>query len=88
MTPQHKAVLAYLAENSGTDWDGCYRPFAPIMEETGLDRATVRRACRALARKGLAEYSNALSDMDGRFRGAGYAATKAGKSLAQERGHD
>lgn len=59
-----------------------YSSFAPIMRETGLDRATVRRACRSLTRKGYAEYCRALWTEDGEPAGAGYAATKAGASLA------
>lgn len=48
---------------------------------TGLDRKIIRRACRSLARKGLAKCCHGLCDEDGNFRGSGYIATKAGASL-------
>jgi hypothetical protein len=46
-------------------------------------RTAVRRACRSLARKGLAEYHKGLWTMDGVPGGAGYAATMAGADLLQ-----
>jgi DNA-binding MarR family transcriptional regulator len=69
-------VLAYLLEHTSVPEQ--YSPFAPIMEETGLDRRAVRRACRRLARHGLAQYEKGLCDWDGNFRGAGYAITAKG----------
>lgn len=71
------SVLKILADVD----DGCAFPFAPIMSRTKLDRATVRRACRSLARKGLAEYARGLWTMDGEPAGAGYGATIAGREM-------
>ena len=53
-------------------------PFKPIQDLTLLDRSHVRRAVRALARKGFAEYFKGLTTEDGDFVGAGYCITKLG----------
>lgn len=58
-----------------------YVHFAPIVRDSGLPRATVRKACRHLARKGLLEYRNALMDEDGRVCGAGYGVSRLGYRL-------
>ena len=55
-------------------------PFAPLEEQTGLDRKTVRRHVRALARQGLAEYFRGLWSEDGTPAGAGYCITDAGRA--------
>ena len=55
-------------------------PFAPVMGHTGLDRRTVRRCIRRLARKGLAEFHNGLWNEDGEMAGAGYCITPGGIS--------
>ena len=59
-------------------------PFAPLQESTGLDRVTVRRACRLLARRGLVAYSAGLWNDGGLPAGAGYGVTEAGQALASE----
>jgi hypothetical protein len=56
--------------------DGLYYGFAWIVQETKLDRPTVRRACRSLARKGLTEYGRGLWNDAGEPCGSGYRATK------------
>lgn len=76
-----RRVLVFLAEGKYGFCDMMCFPFAPIMKQTWLDRKTVRRACRALARKGLAEYANALSTEDGEFAGAGYGCSDAGEKF-------
>lgn len=43
-----------------------------------LDRATIRRSCRSLTRKGLARFGRGLWTEDMEPRGSGYAATKDG----------
>ena len=70
------AVLAELAEltSPGTTWV----PFAPIASATGLTTFQVRRACRLLARRGFASYSNGLWSDDGLPVGAGYGITAEG----------
>ena len=73
-------VLNVLAHIYGHD-ENCYG-FAPIAKHTKLDRPTVRRACRFLARRGLAAYERALWSHDGEPAGAGYCATEAGHNLA------
>lgn len=74
---QEFAVLKVLASEGG---DFNYFSFAPLSKKTRLPRARVRRACRSLARKGLAVFSSALCTDDGAFYGAGYAATAAGRA--------
>lgn len=59
--------------------DAGFCAFVYLGEETKLERKDVRRACRALRRKGLAEFGAGLWSEDGEMRGAGYAATKAGR---------
>ena len=77
LNPQAQKVLQFLADEYSEDF-GCYS-FAGIMSGAGInDRAAVRRACRLLARKGLARYERSLWSDDGEPRGAGYGATKAG----------
>jgi hypothetical protein len=66
--------------NSNSDYEGWwYHAFKYIIGQTGLERKVVRRACRSLARKGLAEYGKGLWNDDGEPAGAGYAATRAGR---------
>ncbi len=84
MTPDAEKCLWALNESSEPGGEMC-RPFAPIMDATGLDRRTVRRNIRALARKGLAEYFRGLCTEDGDFAGAGYCITRAGRKLCDER---
>ncbi len=79
MTDSEKCLDA-LNVLSDPDGEMC-RPFAPIMDATGLDRKTVRRNIRALARKGYAEYFRALWTDGGEPAGAGYCITKAGRAL-------
>jgi hypothetical protein len=81
LNPQERAVLKVLAREVDSDCN-CF-PFAPICRITRLNRTAVRRACRSLARKGLAEYHKGLWTMDGEPGGAGYAATMAGADLLQ-----
>lgn len=58
-------------------------PFNPIIERTGLQRRVVRRACRSLTRKGLAYFAKGLWTEDGEMVGAGYGATRAGRTLIE-----
>jgi hypothetical protein len=80
ITRQEKTakVLQWLLDHhEGDEYDeGIYFNFAPIIEGTGLSRADVRRACRLLTRQGKAEFSKALCDTDGNFKGSGYRAKR------------
>ena len=77
LNPIETKVLAALV--SGFDPESSFYSFAVIMETSGIgDRKAVRRACRSLARKGLAQYGSGLWTEDGAMAGSGYAATKAG----------
>ena len=76
MNPAEQKVMEFLAEHAGHD--ECCWNFAGICEETGLERKVVRRACRSLARKGLAEFHKGLWNDDGKPAGAGYCASRSG----------
>ena len=81
LNPTASSVLKFLAGEYSEDF-GCFG-FAGIMEGTGInDRKAIRRACRLLARKGFAEFHKCLWSEDGKPRGAGYGATKAGVEAA------
>lgn len=60
------------------DEEAPYVHFAHLTKRTRLNRKAVRRACRSLKRKGLAEYERGLFTADGDPFGAGYAASDAG----------
>lgn len=76
LNPVEAKVLSVLVEDY--DPDGPFYSFAAIIAAGGPDdRKAVRRACRSLARKGLARYGRGLWTEDGEMAGAGYAATKA-----------
>ena len=70
-----RKVLGFLVEYFGPD--GGYWSFAGIEQKIGVDRKTIRRACRSLRRKGLAECHHGLWNDEGPA-GSGYGATKAG----------
>lgn len=72
LTANEQKVLAVLSD------DGAYLAFVVIMDRSGLDRKAVRRACRSLARKGLAKYGRGLWTEDGEMYGSGYSATHEG----------
>lgn len=69
------------ALNEGTRPGPDYRcvPFSHLVIETRLDRRTVRRHCRALAREGLAEFHSGLWTDDGETAGSGYCISVAGR---------
>lgn len=72
------SVLANIAR-----WDENYMSFDGIKNnDVGLDRKQIRRACRSLARKGLAEYGRGLWSDEGNVAGSGYCATRAGVEAA------
>jgi hypothetical protein len=76
MTCEERKVLAFLVDKYSSYEDAFYSCFAPIMAETALSRREVRRACRSLARKGLAKYERGLWSEDGGPAGSGYSATR------------
>lgn len=61
--------------------DGYCQGFVPLTKRTGLTRSAVRRACRSLRRKGLAEFHTGLWTDDGEMAGAGYGPTTSGREL-------
>lgn len=76
MKSYHKKVLDVLVRDYHECEGGAYFCFRVLQKETGLDRKTVRLACRYLKRKGLARFFAGLSTEDGEFRGSGYSATE------------
>lgn len=82
MSPDQKKVLAVLASMYANDWG--YLNFAGISKHTSLPRKIVRRCCRALARKGFAEYGKGLWNKDGEVAGAGYCCTNAGYEASKQ----
>lgn len=77
LTPNELSVLKVLRQARDSYLDFCYMDFRAICRRTKLNRATVRRACRSLARKGYAQYGKGLWNDQGTPAGSGYAATSA-----------
>lgn len=76
-----KEVLALLAGTTRTDGEMCVG-FKYLSDE-GTDIKTVRRACRSLRRKGLAEYYRGLMTEDGEVAGSGYCITDLGHEVVE-----
>lgn len=70
-------VLKVLAEDYDSWGESGFYAFSAIASMSGLTIPEVRRACRSLARKGLAKYERGLWNEDGPA-GAGYGATEEG----------
>lgn len=81
LTPTEDKVLGILA---CADRDFGYSCFRALARRTRLSIRVVRRACRSLARKGLAQYARGLTTEDGEMAGAGYAATDLGRETWDE----
>jgi len=79
MTPNEIKVLALLA--SGSE-DFGVMSFAGIAEFIKLNRKEIRRTCRALKRKGFAEFYRGCWTEDGVPAGSGYGATTTGRDHA------
>lgn len=79
-----KAVLAAMINGPSFYGDFCFFPFRYLCNETGLERPVVRRICRYLARRGLAQYQRGLWTEDGEPVGSGYGATREGAQLLDQ----
>ena len=77
-----KKVLSHLLTIYGDEGNCTYFKF--IAQATGLEIKQVRRACRSLAKKKLAEYQRGLFDDEGFAAGSGYCATEEGRKLGDE----
>lgn len=75
-----RKVLTVLDEVTDTWGERCL-PFSWIIDGENLDLKAVRRACRSLRKKGLAEFHRGLMDEDGQVAGSGYCISKAGKAF-------
>lgn len=83
LNADERSVLRALA-STFCDYGGFgFLGFAAISRRAKMDRARTRRACRSLARKGLAEFQRGLWTDDGHPGGSGYGATKAGAALVE-----
>ena len=82
LNENEKKALECLAEEYGSEQNCMY--FRTIAEKTKLDLKQVSRACRALRKKGLAEYMMGLFDDEGKAAGSGYCATEEGVKLLEE----
>lgn len=69
-----RALHGYYDGYSGFSYVG----FATLGRRTRLCRKAVRRAARALARKGFAHFSRGLFTEDGELGGSGYSCTRSG----------
>ena len=83
LNDNERNVLRALYELSAVDGLYCVS-FAPLIRATKLDRKAVRRACRSLKRKGVAEFYQALWTEDGQPAGAGYCMSRAGADMMKE----
>lgn len=81
LNDNERKVLSVLFEAYSDYEEFCYLNFKGIEVRCGLDRKTVRRAARSLARKGLAQYGRGLWTDGGEMAGSGYCCTKAGFAL-------
>jgi RIO-like serine/threonine protein kinase len=76
--PESKVLRALVA---AYDHDGFgYLNFKLIARRARMARKEIRRACRSLARKGLAEYGRGLWTEDGEVAGSGYCCKPAGRA--------
>lgn len=80
LNDNERKVLEVLEEISRPDGEMCVA-FNYIMGETKFDRKMVRKACRSLARKGLAAFYRGLMTEDGEVAGSGYSITTAGEAF-------
>lgn len=79
MSKNQRKVLEFLSEHG--DHEGRCFYFRTIAKGTKLTIRECRLACRALARKGFAEFHRGLFDDDGMAAGSGYCATTKGEAL-------
>jgi hypothetical protein len=88
LNDNERIVLTVLAQYANDEFG--YFSFAGLANHLkddhgiALDRKAIRRACRSLARKGLAEYGRGLWCDDGTPAGSGYGITRSGISFMKE----
>lgn len=75
LNPHEQRVLRVLGHFYG---DFGFLGFSAIASRTRLNRKQVRRTCRALRRKGLADYCRGLFTENGEVAGSGYGCTQEG----------
>jgi len=83
MVKLNEIEIKVLHELAQAERQECCMYFRGIVSNTKLELKQVRRACRSLARKKLAEYVRGLMDEDGQVAGSGYTATQAGVDRAE-----
>ena len=82
MNKNQRKVLSCLVNARNDD---CYYflSFEAIAQRTRLDRQSIRRGCRSLAKKGFARFEIGLWDDEGPA-GSGYGATPEGAKALQD----
>lgn len=70
-------------------WDGVphdfgYLSFRSAAERSGVEHCKIRRAVRAISRKGLLQFEKGLWNDDGSLYGAGYGLTDAGREYLEK----
>lgn len=75
-----KTESAVFAAWNECDEDFGYLSFGAVAEKSGVEHHKIRRAVRAIARKGLLQFARGLTNDDGEFYGAGYGLTAQGKA--------
>ena len=84
VTILEKKVLALLAKVTRTDGEICVGFEYLSGMEYNFDVKEVRRGCRSLRRKGLAEFYRGLMTEDGQVAGSGYCISSKGCDLVDE----
>ncbi len=83
MLPHHKTVLEALDRITHPCGEHCVG-FDPMVRETGMHRAEVRRIVRHLSRRGYAEFWRGLCTDEGELAGSGYCITEAGRRALED----
>lgn len=76
LNANEERVLRSLAENTSTHGEMCCS--FKHLADNEADIKLVRRGCRALRRKGLAEFYRGLMNEDGEVAGSGYCISPLG----------
>lgn len=84
ITDLEKKILTLLFQITSKDGEMCvgFKYLSGV--EYNLDVKAIRRGCRSLRRKGLAEFYHGLMNEDGEVAGSGYCISSEGNELAEE----
>jgi hypothetical protein len=82
--PPHQRLVIWSMVNDDWHDEQWFSNFGTISGNTGLTRAQVSRACKALRRLGFVEFQAGLFNEDGGVAGAGYRVSKDGHDWWRE----